>query len=344
MHKRGAPQVTILINTYNYARFIGRAIESALQQKYQGPELQILVVDDGSTDGTAEVVRRYAPRVRHIANNNGGQASALNVGFRHAEGDIICMLDGDDYFLPGKVQLVADVFWRRPEVGLVYNMFDIVDSSGASLGKVYPESTWTGCRLPASKVPPQLQSLIRLGHPWTCITSAMSLRRSVVAGLNVPEDVFPHSPDLFLGLVLPFLAEVAIIEALGTAYVFHGENVGLFRSSAVNRTIYERQMAYIRRFVEERFGVRFLHYCGRSIYGGKQDRRTGLGRFAEYVSECRQIAAADVAPVIKRRSQAKLAASLMLPDALYVALRDLREKHQRWQSRQFRRRIAAARQ
>ncbi len=172
----------------------------------------------------------------------------------------------------------------------------------------------------------------------------MALRRSVVADLPLPEDVFPHSPDLFLGLVLPFLTQVAIIETAATAYVYHGDNVGLFRSSAVNRALYERQMAYIRRYVEERCGVRFLRYGGWSNYEIGRDRRADTSathRFASYISECRSIAAAGVAPAIKRRSQAKLAASL-LPDALYLTLRALKAQHHRWRSRQVRRRIAGA--
>ena len=95
----------------------------------------------------------------------------------------------------------------------------------------------------------------------------MSVRRSVVADLPIPEEVFLHSPDLFLGLVLPFLTEVAIIETSQTAYVFHGQNVGLYRSSAVNRSMYQQQMEYIRRFAEERFGVHFVRYGGRGLYG-----------------------------------------------------------------------------
>ncbi|HEY8684898.1 MAG TPA: glycosyltransferase family 2 protein [Chloroflexota bacterium] len=261
------PTVTILIDTYNYARFVGRAIESALQQEYDGPPIQVLVVDDGSTDDTAAVVRRYGADVEFISKANGGQASALNAGIRESRGDVICLLDGDDYFYPGKVQQVADAFRHRPEVGLIYNEFDIVDNAGISLHKVYPEPTWTGYRIPLASVPSQLRSLILLGHPWTCITSAMSVRRSVVGDLHIPEEIFLHSPDLFLGLVLPFLTEVSIIESSQTAYVFHGQNVGLYRSSAVNRSMYQQQMECIRGFAEERFGVHFVRYGGRGIYG-----------------------------------------------------------------------------
>jgi hypothetical protein len=143
---------------------------------------------------------------------------------------------------------------------------------------------------------------------------------------HVRDDVFPRSPDLFLGLVLPFLTEVAIIEATLTAYVYHGDNVGLFRSSAANRATYERQMDFIRRYVEGRFGVRFLRYCGRSIYGPERDGRARPGQVAAYLRECRQIAAAGVAPGIKRRSQVKLAAGLLLPDVVYRGPRELKAK------------------
>jgi glycosyltransferase involved in cell wall biosynthesis len=334
--------VAILIDTYNYARFVGRAIDSALQEDYAGSPIEILVIDDGSTDNTREVVGRYGSRVRYIAKNNGGQASALNEGLREAAGDIVCLLDGDDYFYPSKVRQVVDAFRRDPEVGLVYDEFDIVDSADRSLQKPQPEPTWTGVRLPLRSVPSQLRSLILLGHPWTCTTSAMSIRRAITAGLTVPEDVFLHSPDLFLGLVLPFLTKVDIIQSPATAHVYHGENVGLFRSSALNQSMYRRQMDYIRREMEKRFGVHFVRCCGRSIYDSERTPRIGRAVLAECAREHRQIASSEVAPAVKRRCHAKLAASLLLPDVLYVGLRELKAKRHRWQTRGLRRRISQA--
>lgn len=323
MTASSAPHVTVLIDTYNYAHFIGRAIESALVQVYDGPPLDILVVDDGSSDDTADVVRRFGPRVRYLCQDNRGQAAALALGFSAARGEVVCLLDADDFFYPGKVQAVADVFRDRPEVGLVYNEFALVDAAGASLGKAYPEPTWTGVRLPLATIPPQLRTLILLGHPWTCITSAMSVRRSVVEELALPAAVFPHSPDLFLGLVLPFLTEVGIVETLATAYVFHGKNVGLFRSSAANRALFQEQMRCIRRVLQERFGERVMHYSGRGLYGPAEGgtREPDLSAFA---ADWRMLAAARVHPDIKRRCRLKLVASLVLPDAFYNPLRTLK--------------------
>lgn len=336
-------RVTILINTYNYARYLDRAIESALQQEYEGPVPEILVVDDGSIDDTAAIVRRYRERVRYIAKENGGQASALNTGFQKASGDIVCLLDGDDYFYPGKVQAVSNTFQRHPEVGLVYNEFDIVDGTGRSLDKARPEPTWTGQQIPLSTVPGQLRSLILLGHPWTCITSAMSVRRRLLVGLEVPEDDFRHSPDLFLGLVLPFMTEVAIVEMPATAYVFHGNNVGLFRSSAENQALYARQLNCIRRFVEEHFPVHFVDYRGRAIYGPGVNGWRGTRGLAGWGREFRHIQAAAIDGSIKRDSQVKLLASLLLTDRMYLTLQRLRAAYRTWRTREYRRRIERVR-
>lgn len=335
-------RVTVLITTYNYARYLPRAIESVLQQEYAGPPIEVLVVDDGSQDDTAAVMRRYRERVRYIPKSNGGQASAINLGIYEATGDIVCLMDGDDYFYPGKVQAVSEAFRDRPTAGLVYDEFDIVDRDHRSLGRQRPQPTWTGCRIPLSRVPAQLRSLVLLGHPWTCITSAISLRRDVVVDLRVPEDPFLHSPDLFLGLVLPFMTDVVIVEAVETAYVYHGENVGLFRSSAANRALFARQMDCIRRFIEERFAVRFPDYCGRSIYGPRPSDGHDGRLFATYLREFSQIVRSDVDPVVKRRSLGKLTASALLPDATYGALQELRYRYSAWRAREYRQQILDA--
>src|SRR5690349_8088319 len=118
------PLVTVLIDAYNYARFLPRAIKSVLAQTYPAESLEILVVDDGSTDDTAGVAVRYQDQVRYVRKSNGGQASAFNLGLEEARGEIICFLDADDTFYPDKVWFVVDAFRRRAEVGLVYNKLD----------------------------------------------------------------------------------------------------------------------------------------------------------------------------------------------------------------------------
>jgi glycosyltransferase involved in cell wall biosynthesis len=106
------PLVSILINNYNYAEYLGGAIESALAQTYTN--LEVIVVDDGSTDASREIIQRFGGRIVTVFKSNGGQASAFNAGFAGARGDIICFLDSDDLFLPTKVEQVVHALEVRP--------------------------------------------------------------------------------------------------------------------------------------------------------------------------------------------------------------------------------------
>jgi glycosyltransferase involved in cell wall biosynthesis len=113
------PLVSILINNYNYGNYLGDAIESALAQTY--PNVEILVVDDGSTDHSAAVLAAYADRVQVLYQANGGQAAAFNAGFSRSRGEIICFLDADDLFAPEKVQALVAAFAANGQVGWCFH-------------------------------------------------------------------------------------------------------------------------------------------------------------------------------------------------------------------------------
>jgi hypothetical protein len=190
---------------------------------------------------------------------------------------------------------------------------------------IYPKATWSGLPLTSTETPDRLAALITLGHPWSCVTSAISVRRTLMPYLIVPEDVFLHSPDLYLGATLPFVTGVALLEPPVTAYVYHGENVGLFRSSTRNREMHQRQMAYLRSILEQRFGCCVATYFGHGVFGSAQDHRSWGGkRVGRYVHEARAIAGADAGRVLKGRSMLKLTASFLLPTTTYQRLRQLK--------------------
>ena len=98
-------RASVIINNYNYARFLRAAIDSALSQTYQNCE--VVVVDDGSTDNSRDVIESYDRRVKAVYKCNGGQGSALNAGFEASSGDLIIFLDADDVLLPCAVETVA---------------------------------------------------------------------------------------------------------------------------------------------------------------------------------------------------------------------------------------------
>src|ERR1700751_6367895 len=112
------PFVSVLIDTFNHERFIEQAVVSVLEQDFPRADREIIVVDDGSTDGTPQILRKFEPQLRVIRKENGGQASAFNTGIPECRGEIIVFLDGDDYWLPGKLSRVMEVFAKNPAVGL----------------------------------------------------------------------------------------------------------------------------------------------------------------------------------------------------------------------------------
>jgi glycosyltransferase involved in cell wall biosynthesis len=124
-----APLVSVVIPAYNAEQYICEAIDSALAQTY--PSLEVLVVDDGSTDGTRERVRAYGDRVRYIWQDNSGLASSpRNHGLRVASGQIVAFLDADDTIDAGRVASAVRVMARHPEVALVFTNFQHFDGGG----------------------------------------------------------------------------------------------------------------------------------------------------------------------------------------------------------------------
>jgi glycosyltransferase involved in cell wall biosynthesis len=112
---------SVLINNYNYGRFIVECVESVLTQTY--PAHEIIVVDDGSTDDSVELVRRHfaaRPEVRIIAQENQGQAMAIAVGIEAATGDIVCLLDADDSYKPDYLEILQAEYERRPDIDLIF--------------------------------------------------------------------------------------------------------------------------------------------------------------------------------------------------------------------------------
>ena len=122
--------------TYNRAHLIGRALDSLLAQTYQ--DFEIIVVDDGSTDDTRQVLSRYGDRIRYVFQENAGPSAARNRGIRMAKGEYLAFLDSDDAFLPTKLALQVAYLEAHPEVGVVYSGWQIIGPDGTVQSEVRP--------------------------------------------------------------------------------------------------------------------------------------------------------------------------------------------------------------
>lgn len=116
-------QVSVVIPAYNSAAFIADAIDSALLQDY--PHKEIIVVDDGSTDGTPELVAGYGEQVRLMRQHNAGPAAARNHGVRVSQGELIAFLDSDDYWLPGKLTAQVAYLDRHEDIALLFHDWEV---------------------------------------------------------------------------------------------------------------------------------------------------------------------------------------------------------------------------
>ena len=134
----GTPLITALIDTYNHERFIERAITSVLEQTVSAEAMEILVVDDGSTDRTAAIAEKFAPRVRVLRKKNGGQGSAFNAGVPEARGEFVALLDGDDWWAPDKLVTVVQAFAEHPEAGIIGHGFFHADDQSCAFERVLP--------------------------------------------------------------------------------------------------------------------------------------------------------------------------------------------------------------
>jgi len=213
------PYISALIDTHNHERFLAEAIESVLAQDFPQSEMEVLVVDDGSTDSTPQVAARYSDRIRYIRKENGGQASALNLGFSEARGEIVAMLDGDDLWVPNKISRVAAEFARSSEIVVVY----------------HPHEAWIpGTDIVAEdhtffpvhgRMPLGSEALLRYGSYGT---SEISMRKSLAAPMfPIPDRLWIYA-DTYLVFLAPFLGAVWGISESLTKYRSHGANLASF--------------------------------------------------------------------------------------------------------------------
>ncbi|GAC1436837.1 MAG: hypothetical protein NVSMB51_09060 [Solirubrobacteraceae bacterium] len=209
-------RVSVVINNFNYARFLGAAIESALAQTH--PDVEVVVVDDGSTDHSRELIASFDASVRAVMQENRGQGGAFNAGYDASSGDVILFLDADDVLLPGAALAAA----RKAEderVSQIHWQLQDVDAEGRPTGELTPsEPVADGDLLEdfLSEGPLQWSSPPTSGNAWP--------RWYLERVMPVPEAEFDLAADAYLMALAPLYGHLRSLESPQSQYRRHGAN------------------------------------------------------------------------------------------------------------------------
>lgn len=211
--------VDIVITNHDYGRFLPQAIESALSQTH--PEVSVVVVDDGSGDDSRQVLRGYEDRVEVVLKEQGGQASALNAGLERCRGDVLLVLDADDFLDPRAAARVAAAFAAGPQLSKVQFPMAIVDAEGNPTGAVKP-----GGHLRAPVGDQRRAELaFPFDLPWLPGGGTGFRTEAVRRILPIPAADYPRSgADWYLVHLTALLGEAALLDEVCASYRVHGAN------------------------------------------------------------------------------------------------------------------------
>ncbi len=226
------PFISVLIDTYNHERFIEQAILSVLAQDVAEGEREIIVVDDGSTDRTPEIVRRFEPRVRLIRKPNGGQASAFNTGIPACFGETLAFLDGDDWWAPGKLGTVAQLFARDPTVGLIGH--GIVESFENGVERIVVPEKAERFRLDSFAA----AQVFRLRKTYLG-TSRMALRSTLARRILAVPETLVIEADEYLFTMAAAVSDTVILREALCHYRLHAGS--LYLSAGASATALKRK-------------------------------------------------------------------------------------------------------
>ena len=217
-----APTVSVVIPTYNRALFLGVAVASVREQTY--PCMEIVIVDDGSTDDTAQVVAMLGNGIRYITQANAGPAAARNRGIQEARGDLVAFLDTDDRWLPEKTAKQVALISDRPEVALVASDEAMENAAGETLfaSNFNHRGIFDQIAGGAQGIVPNAPGLLLRVNFIS--TSTVLARRSVLTGLGGFNRELRYGEDLELWLRIAAEHEVACVTSVEAVRVTHDTN------------------------------------------------------------------------------------------------------------------------
>ena len=211
--------VDVVVCNHDYGRFVTEAVESALAQTH--PRVKVVVVDDGSSDGSRELLRGFEGRVDLVLKENGGQASAFNAGMARSEGDVVIFLDADDRLRPQAAALVAGAFAADPGLAKVQFPMAVIDAQGHPTGLTKPNDH---LRPPTGDMR-RAELAFPFDIPWMPGGGTAFSGGALREILPVPEREYPrYGADWYLVHLTALLGTAGSLDEVCAEYRVHGRN------------------------------------------------------------------------------------------------------------------------
>jgi hypothetical protein len=302
----GLPSVAVLVAAYDAERFVGQAVRSALAQEYPAELVHVVVVDDGSADGTAAVVAAIASehpgRVTLVRQENRGSVGAVNRAAAEdvaVAADLLAVLDADDAWPAGKLAAQAAVFAERPEVGLVYTDMRVIDADGA----VLQESWLSDARPPTGR---GLPAFLR----ENLVTGSSIVVRGTLRDVLFPIPDEMAWADWWLAARAAQFSEVAYLPIPRTLYRFHATNMSLGAEGPAKLRELRKGLAlqrwFLRRVEAAEVSVSDLEQC--------------WDAFARLAGEALEVAGTPFVALVEVTAEDALAAETLAAQALDAGL------------------------
>lgn len=221
------PLVTAIVDTFNHEAFIEEALDSVLGQGLSPAELEVLVVDDGSTDRTPEILAKFGARARILRQKNGGQGSAFNAAIPLAKGQIVAFLDGDDWWAKDKLLAVTNILCNDPQIGVVgHGFYEFDNVSGLTLA-VTPDSQ-RDVSLHTVEDGVAFRNIMSFVG-----TSRVTIRKGVLDLVGPVPPALVIEADEFMSTLAVAMSRAVLLPLALTFYRMHSRNLYQFRDGDI---------------------------------------------------------------------------------------------------------------
>lgn len=213
------PLVSVIVPAYNYEPWVAAAIESALAQDYPGDRLEVIAVDDGSTDGTPGVLASFGDAIRVIRRPNGGLNAATETGVLAARGELITFLDADDAWPADRIRLLVDALIANPQAGVAYGDMLVRDEAGNVIHASFNAHKGLA-------QPPSGRFLGRL-LSFNCVSAGSLMVRASLRERFTPIPEFAAWNDWWIATQVLRVADIVAIPGIVNLYRQHSENMNI---------------------------------------------------------------------------------------------------------------------